>query len=47
MTTGYYCAIFPFRGGGEKKRGKQWYPSNELTGPLRESSVVQSDFKLT
>ena len=46
MTTGYYCAIFPFRGGG-KKKAKQSYPSNELTGPLRESSVVQSDFKLT
>ena len=47
MTTGYYYAIFLFRGGGKKKKAKQRYPSNELTGPLRESSVVQSDFKLT
>ena len=20
MTSGYYCAIFPFRGGGKKKK---------------------------
>ena len=23
MTTGYYCAIFPFRGGGKKKENKK------------------------
>ena len=30
ITTGYYCAIFPFCGGGKKKRlGYYRYPSNK------------------
>ena len=54
MTTGYYCAIFPFCGGGKKKDDKKnkgilWlgyhrYPSNKSDANWTVTAILKNDF---
>ena len=45
MTTGCYCAIFPFRGGGKIKAFYDWattgIPMNSLLTTNHESSLYR------
>ena len=43
MTTGYYCAIFPFCGGGKKKTKRQRHFMTGLP-QVSQQKIVQSIF---
>ena len=48
MTFGYYCAIFPFRGGGKKKKKndkktKAFYDWATTGIPVKKNRIISED----
>ena len=47
MTSGYYCAIFPFRGGGKKKnddkKKKAFYDWATTGIPVKKNRIISED----